>query len=285
MHLRMRLVAAGLALLLPAAEAAAQDGIDPARFSTEMAERIAAASGTRVAVTSPLELRGDTAGGGDPAQIFLDRIYQYCRRNSVEACESTKERFAASTAESLAGMPPLTRERLRIVVRDAGYCAGIAGMLDKPEHAPVIRPVAPGLCAVLVADYPHTRAVVNQEGLDKLKLPAAAAWLSGSERTRTENAGMLEQLDLDANAAMLTGGDYLPSVVLDIEGWRRLAARTHGTVMMAVPGDEGVFVNRLDRAGDLAALRKLVRDEYAASERGISPLIYRWSGDGWVPVE
>lgn len=268
---------------LVAAPVALAQGAPEDAFTREMAKRVEAARGRPVTVAGPLELRGKNESGED-AQFFLDRVFNFCSRNDAEACESVKQAYVEGLAES-GEMPPISRDRLRLVVRDAEYCRQIGAMLAKPEHEPVMRPLTKGICAVLVADYPRTRAVVNQEALAKLKLSAAAAWLAADQRTRDENAGMLDQVALDKGAAMLSGGDYASSVLLDVEGWRKVAARTKGELLMTVAGDGFVFVVRRDMIEDLAGFRKSVAEDYAAAERGVSPLIYRWTGDGWAVLD
>ena len=39
------------------------------------------------------------------------------------------------------------------------------------------------------------------------------------------------------------------------------------------------------KISDLAGLRRTVRENFDTAERGISALVYRWTRDGWVPVE
>jgi len=80
---------------------------------------------------------------------------------------------------------------------------------------------------------------------------------------------------------MLRGGDYVPSVLLDAAGWRALAARTKGDLVVTVPDDGFVTVISDPDPATVNKLAALSRQNFDSAERGISPLVYRWNGNGW----
>jgi len=253
---------------------------DPAAFTAEMVGRIAKVVGRPFEVAGPLEIRPKGAKKSDSTTIYLDRIYQFCATNGAEECEDVKERFAAGTAETFAELPPLTTELLRVVVRSADYCDQLGRLETSKAKSPLQNGFADGLCVMLMADYPRTRRTVSTKDLDSLKLGADDAWGIAQRQTLVVAPHPPETVQ-DRTLVMLRGGDYVPSVLLDAAGWRALAARTKGDLVVTVPDDGFVTVISNPDPETVKKLAELSRQNFDSAERGISPLLYRWNGNGW----
>ncbi len=278
-RIRLGVFAAAL-LLAPACRAQARADADA--FTADMAARLSRATGREFVVSAPLTVKLKDARP-DAHTLYLDRIFQFCAHNSAEDCEISKANFAASTAEVFTELPPLTADRLRVVVRASDYCAQMPARDQKGRPGPLQRPFAEGLCTVLMVDYPHTRRTVSPGDLDELRLKPETAWQVATVQT-LKAAPKIGDFPADGGPLILQGGDYVPGALLDIAGWRALAARAKGELFMAVPEDDLVVVYAGLKAEDIPALRQIVREDEVAAERGISASVYRWNGSGWTVV-
>lgn len=292
--MRQTLFVLAAALLILPITASAQSRIDPTVFTQDLAKRFRAEVGTdKVRVAGPLELTidppdPDPADAGEqrrePGTLYLDRIHQFCERNPADACETTKANYVAGMVEQRGGPPPLTRERLRVIVRGSDYCDQIIEVFKRGERAPVIETLAPGLCAMLVADYPRTMAVVSSDELDSLKLGVAGAWLIGREQVLAGLPKIGRDVELKDGIIALIDDPYMSSLMLDHDGWNQLVRRSGGEILVAVPEDVGVLVQRRSTA-NLPELRKLVGEASHGAQRSVSTHIYRWTGNGWAVLD
>lgn len=266
--------------LLSAAPARAQG--DEAAFTEAAAARFRAAlPGREVAVAGRLQL-SVTTDGREAAEINLDRVWNFCRTASAADCEVSKANFIGAMVELLADQPPVTRAQLRVMVRGSDYCVGAQRNLAV-DRVLATRPGPPGLCALIVADYPRTMRLLELSDLAPLGLDAAQAWPLAERQTlaalpRPRSLAALDQ----HNAAAVVDYDYIPSLLLDADGWRAVAAR--GELLIAVPSDDMLIVVRAADVTDLAAFRATVRQQFEEAERGVSPHVYRWTERGWLPL-
>jgi hypothetical protein len=180
---------------------------------------------------------------------------------------------------------PLTRAQLRVAVRSTDFCDHLATLeAERPGQRPLTRPgPAAGLCTVLMADYPNRMRTVPGEDLPALELDAAAAWALAERQTLAALPAPESLEGLDRSLVVVTDMDYVPSLILAGEGWRRAAAG--GELLLAVPTDGFAVVARRANVPDLAQFRAAVRENFETGERGISPHIYRWTAGGWVVAE
>jgi hypothetical protein len=281
--MRMRFTIYALALTVLAAAPAAAQSLDEKQFTAEMQRRMAEATKQPLRIAGRLEIHGTKEEVGEFI-FYLDRIFQYCSTAEAEECERSKADYVAAMGDALKPLQPLRREQLRLLVRDQLYCREVAEMTDKPERRTFQQPLAPGICVLLAADFPRTRRMVVADDLDDLKIGEAAAWLAARERT-LKATFPLKDVSFDDGATALTGGDYLPSVLLDSEGWGGLAARAGDVLIVAVPSDQLITITRASNVADMAELQRATRELYETAERGISPLVYRWNGNGWSVIE
>lgn len=282
-----------MALLAPAC-AAAQTEIDPTAFTQDIAQRITGALGPdKVRVAGRLELTVEPPAPDpadtheqpqEPATLYLDRIHKFCERNPADACEETKSNYIAAMLAQRDGPPPLTRERLRVVVRGSDYCNQLEKMFESGKGTPVIETLAPGLCAVLVADYPRLMGVVTSDKLETLKLGVAGAWLIGREQALAGLPKVGREVELKDGIVALVDDPYMSSLMLDHDGWNQLARRSGGEILVAVPEDVSVLVQRRSTA-NLPELRNLVGEAFHSAQRSISTRIYRWTGNGWAVLD
>lgn len=258
---------------------------DAGTFTRAMAERFRqAAPQVTFRITADLQLGAKAPGQEEEAEINLNRVYDFCRRNPADECLVLGEDFVTALVPTLSPIPPLAREQLRLMVRHSGYCEELGSRERERGDVPdgiVMRPVGPSLCAVLVADSPRTMASVQVSTLTPLNLSVDQAWQLAERQTLT-NLPEIDTIEALATEMIVVADmDYVPSLVLAREAWRRAAAR-HGELLMAVPADGIMVVTRRSLVNDVAALRATVREQFDTASRGISPHIYRWSSEGWT---
>lgn len=255
-----------------------------ADFTRQMAERFRAAlPGRTVEITEPLQLRVGLSP--DPATVNLGRVFNYCASATAEECTASIDRFVTASAEGLTHVDaPITREQLRLLVRNVEYCQDLreGGSADRP--GPVIRPFVPGLCTILMADFPTNMRSVAENELGRLGLELEAAWTLAERQTLAELPSPNQLEGLQDSIVAVTDHDYLTSLMLNAEGWRA-AATAQGELLVAVPASNAMIVARRANVTDLEGFRAEVRRHMESAERGVSPNIYRWTQAGWVLLE
>ena len=251
-------------------------------FTHRMAERFRAALPHRnVEVSGPLQLCIDL--GPQISQISIHRIFKFCTHASAEECEASVSHFVASQADAVAQLDaPVTPDRLRVAVRNADYCAALYDEPGGPGGL-LIRPFLPGLCMVLVADHPEWTRSVSADQLDRIGLTVDRAWSLAEDQTLAELPSPEEIDGLERCAVMLTDRRYLSTLLVDVSGWTALRER-HGDLLVAVPESYSLFVTRLDRVGNMEALKAVIHEHFETAERGISDLVYRFGAGGWEPA-
>lgn len=280
-----RFLIAFAAIAGPASPALAWQGPGEAAFTLRMAERFRAAFPERaVEILGPLELRVGT--GDDAATINVGRAFRFCADSNAEECDAFAAHFVTAVGETDA-QDTIRPEQLRVMIRHAGYCDELETMARDAEeaHKFVLRPFAPQLCALLVADFPNAMRTLNRGDLGALALEADAAWTL-AERQTLANLPRPEAIEgLGDQLVLVSDLDYVPSLMLNLEGWRRADAAVGGDLVIAVPADGILVASRRANLNDLDAFKATTVDAFLNGERGISPLVYRPTEAGWAPVE
>lgn len=256
---------------------------DPDAFTTAFAERM-----RREAPELDLQVGGRLQLQAPPpseATVNLDRAYNVCITADAAACEDVTARMIASTREGFRlRNAPLRSAQLRIMVRSSEYCSELqrlnASSAPERQTSGTFRPVGPGLCGVLVLDFPSTMRSLNADDLRTLHLTADAAWALGERQVIGNRAASIDAAALDNSLVVFAEEEYIPSLMLVHDGWRR-AVEHHGELVVAVPSDDHVIAMRRAAITDMAEFRAAVRDDFAHAERGISPSLYRWTPAGW----
>jgi hypothetical protein len=205
------LTAAALAWAAPAAARETEEA-----FTQRIAVRFRAAMpGYEVRIAAPLELAVARSGHGEPARVFVGRIWNYCESATGEECETSVAHFIGVTRSSVTeAEAPVTRAQLRVVVRHRDYCAALAEMGQDQREDPhtLQRAFPPDLCEVVMVDYPDRMRGLSGTDLRGLGLTAAEAWALAERQTLANlpEPRALEGLDAGQLVA-LTDFEYIPS--------------------------------------------------------------------------
>jgi len=276
----MRALLAALALLLVAAAPAEQS----------LAERVAAAVRKARPDATVTLVDAHTVKirikGRDDGTIATDRIDQFCATSTPAACEVERSTFVRNMVTATVGDTTVTRERLRVVVRSDDYVAAYRAYVaqGRVPGALVTRPLAQGATAMLAADFPTATRIINVSDLDPLGLTVETAMALGEKQTVADLPPVPRLAQLSGKFIALSGYDYGASLILLPERWHDLADAANGTLFVAIPSDGDVLVGIASK-DELPKLRTYVAEQYRAASRGISPLVYRWSPQGWVVAE
>jgi hypothetical protein len=284
---RLRAVLLAAFALTSAVPAAAQTQESEAAFTQRLAERLRAAlPGREIRIAGEFEIRV-AQRTGDPAQVFVGRIWNFCRTATAEECETSTARLiqgvvGVSTREE----EPVTRAQLRVAVRARIYCSEITrlGAGNTPAQRVIMRDMAPDLCQVAMVDYPDRMRGLAVGDLTALGLTEEAAWQLAETQTVAALPQPVTFGQFEQGIVAVTGFDYIPSLLLNRDGWRALAA-AQGGLIVAVPADNMMIVARAATVTDLAGFRRATREAFDTAERQISDSVYRWTEQGWVLVE
>lgn len=273
---------AALALLLVAAA--------PAR-PVELAHRVAAAirvahPDATVTIVDPHSLTAKLKGQ-EPLTINTDRVDQYCATSSAAECEDERAAFVRNMLAALVEhYDRFDPSQLRVILRADEYVASYRELLAQNKRGAqlITRPAAPGVTAMLAADFPTTTRMVDSTDLDKLGLTNETALALGEKQTIAALPPVPRLSEIQGKLIAQSGYDYGASVMLLPERWHDLADASQGTLFVAIPSDGEVLVGTATSA-ELPKLRAAVAESLAHARRAVSGLVYRWSPQGWVVAE
>lgn len=285
----------GLALAAAAPAPAARDSDEA--FTQRMVERFRAALPDAVIVVEgPLQFTLRAGPDAEPFEVTIGGVRRGCLRDPTN-CEAETAYFVTQTVliATEAAPPPVTRATLRLAVRGRDYCASILDTMARMATANparqgaapgvlLMRDLPPDLCMLVMSEHSGRRHGVTEDDLRGPGLGVDEAWGVAKRQTleTLPPPGTIEGLGPDRIIA-LNDTEYAPTLLLDTEAWRPVAA-AHGGLIIAVPSDNMIII--ADPATrDLAALRQSVRRDFEAADLGISPNLYRWTEAGWVVAE
>lgn len=277
----MRALPAALSLLLVAAAPAPRDD-----FAQRLATAIRKADPAAVVTVTDPRTVTIKRKGHDEGKIYTDSVDRFCEANTAADCEVERAAFIRNTAAATTtDYETLTRAQLRVVVRGDEYVASYAAAVAQGKKgALVTRRVAPGVTAMLAADFPTTTRMVSTSDLEPLGLTIETAMALGEKQTVADLPPVPKLVEIKGKLIAVAGFDYGASLLLLPERWHDLADASGGTLFVAVPSDDDVLIGTATKA-ELPQLRTMVADSMAHARRGISAQIYRWSPQGWVVAE
>jgi hypothetical protein len=256
----------------------------PPGFADRVAAKLrSAVPGYEVVVKDSLTLNLNR-GGEMKYQLNLDRIAAFCAENA-DGCDAVVTGFVDRSVKMLnAGEAPLTAEALRVVVRPKAFVEQI-GTMTKGDatSAPLFEPYL-DLYVVCELDEPTATRVVLSRDLSALKLSPAEAMARARANMRaalTPVSTQARELRAGGPGVMTADTGYTSSWIVFPDGWKDLAARLGGRLIVAVPADNLVIYAKDEGKDSVAALKSIAREEFGRGERPISMSVYRWHESGW----
>jgi hypothetical protein len=222
-----------------------------------------------------------TLPGEDVRQVFLHRVFEYCGNNPSE-CDQARADLVASLVDKVM---PLTRDSLRVVVRDSEYVESVRRMeLNSDRLAQrfaVRRQIGDNLYIILASDSPRAIAMVGDSGLKDLGLTEDQAFDLAMRQTKAVLPALPGPHKLREASIAFSGEEYTGSIVADTKAWASIAEVTGGTLLVAVISDQLVMIMHVPDGPKIDELAKVAAESCRAAPRCISPSLYRFRDGGW----
>lgn len=290
----MKKIFAGVALIAVVAggaQAAQSAGTVPtnvADFTNYMAGQFKQAlTDYEVTIVSPLTIRIAKAGSDSGITANLDRMRDFCVRNS-NGCNAMLQSFVAQASATLKNTDrPIDPAMLRAAVRPKTYVEGLRKQIGDDRVAQMaIEDLGGDLAIICYLDFPTAARPAMTADFDKLGISKEAALSKAKENV----AAMLGSLstsvkDLREREIGTLSGNYYESSWLALhDAWADAAQRFSGELIVAVPAaDKLLYAKRTDRRS-VDALRTFAAQVARQSDRPLSPSVYHWTKDGWEQV-
>ena len=276
---RVGLVAAALLLV-----ACAEAPLSERAFAEDAIERMAAQQPEMTFTISPddpLQIDAEGHPEFNELTINLHRVFAYCETASAQDCETELAQFVS--AISLERSPP-TAANLRVIVRDAEYWTHVLGTFPESDGIPMHRRIGEDLYAILAFDSPQQIALALPEDIADLDIEPDAAWAKAVAQTQATipPVPVAEAGRLSEGLAAFEGEEYVGGMMLDIDGWAKVAATAGPDMVVTVTSDRFVVAGIVPSGPELERLRVLAGEDCTAAPRCISPNVYRLREGRWV---
>jgi hypothetical protein len=262
------------------------DGPDIPKDASGFTERVAELVRRELAEVT-VTVKGPLTLGLGGMQANLDRIFDFCRRDSV-GCPREVTNYVKAVVQVYHDQNAApSRDAVRVVLRTENYVQQVQGSAPPDASAMQPRAFVPGLVVLLALDSPRTIRMLNAKDDKALGLTADEVYQLGLKNTR----GSLKPLMQVAKAAkraeigQLVGDSYEPSRLVLHDDWAPLAAAQNGTLIVAVPATDAVFYIGEDTPVAIDALRTLTRNVFSRAPNRLTETLLRWSDAGWEVVK
>lgn len=261
---------------------------DPDGFARFVADQVTAAvPGATIRIDKPLVLTLTVPGFAGDQQLPLERIWDYCQRNTG-SCAATVGTYAADIAATAQAQgQAIDPARVRAVIRDRAFVDSSNKALSGDDARIVALPFAGNLVAVLVVEYPTGSTILQTSDLAKLKLgqDEAMALARRNLAAALPPLSSLAKRYLDGPVLYAIGGAYESSRLLLPEAWAAVAKESGGKLLATAPGRDIVAYVQGDTKGDAAALKQFVQKTRQSQKYPVTAAVLRWTPDGWRAVE
>ncbi len=242
-----------------------------------------------VEITGPDEL---TVTGPDELELalFLDNLRLGCDADP-DACDELIDRRVRSLTDHEGASTDAAQ--LRPVLKHAEYLVQADRYVaesEDPEAAAastLLRSPWQGeLYVVWVLDRPDSMAMVAQGDLEDLGLTREAMEAKALANLKACCSELLVQPlpEIPGLFQVAVGDSYEAARLLLIEPWGALAETVKGELIVAAPTRDLVLYAGSEDQDALMALA-IISQQAAQDAYGLSGQLYRWTPEGWVPLE
>lgn len=253
-----------IACMLVLSAQAASAVLSPEAFTEEFRAALAAAlPDATITVEEPLHLAIKPAQD-EMARAFLNNAYdEYSGNPGAKA--DVIARYVASFAETTKGSGPLNPQQIVPVIKDRAWSkemqrsAKASGVARPVEQ--VIEELNEDLVIVYAEDTPQNiryfpPADLQEAGVQKDKLRALA--ISNLRRLVPSPEAVNGPL-----ISMMTGGDYIPSLLLFDELWSADKLNVQGEIVIAIPTRDVLLFTGSNNKEGVKKLREVARKAHA----------------------
>jgi uncharacterized protein YtpQ (UPF0354 family) len=145
-------------------------------------------------------------------------------------------------------------------------------------------PLADDLFVVYMFDNPSSAKAATLRDLASLSLDAKSGRSLAMENlhrqlgTPDEHVQALEPGQLGTFPPHF----YASSMLFPPDAWAQVAARFGGELLVSVPTNDMLLYADGRHPLALAALMGVTQQTFESAERGITPLVFKWTPQGWV---
>lgn len=236
----------------------------------------------KVTIAGRLRLDVEVPNGNHTTD--LHNVYSTCRRDP-DACDEDVAVFAAHAVvlyES-ADKPPAP-DTLRIVVRPGSYLAEIRA--NPKRHSPLVAQIAGDYWVIVVDDRPTAIAIVDENDLSALKMDAKEAFDRAVANTRRAlQDSLTKQLGTKCGHGILDSDTYVDSSIAFLDLWAPAVRACSGNLLISVPAADVVLYEDGNVPGAAEIIKRVADDVMAHADRPFSDAVFRWSPNGWLPVD
>lgn len=209
----------------------------------------------RVGDRDQLHLR---EGDKDVGIVDLGNLREYCRKQSASACENQKQRLTSS--EHLrpdGGERQLAPQSVRPIVRPVGFRAAIQKQVARLEQGksteekrkmaeslPMLNDLGPHFVVGWAEDSANSMSPISASRMKSAGLTTSDLDRLGAANLRQEKPAPLEPAGAKYPGIFAThGNDYLSSVLLNEEFWKRVAGAQAGKdLFICLPARDELYV-------------------------------------------
>jgi hypothetical protein len=233
-----------------------------------------------IKIAGPLTLT--ISGCPHPTQANLDSAYSFCLRNPRD-CEQVLTSYVAKMAAAFSQFDrPVTRERLRAIVRPSAYVEAAEKMFSG-KGDPIAEPLVGDLWVMCAVDAPTAIEIMKPSDLKKLNLSQDEA-LTLCKKNAAAALPPLAPSKRDyptPGVNIVTGDPYASNWLIFPERWVQIARDHHGDLLVAAPGPDAVIYTSGKREVSLDSFAEAAAFISLRAEKQLSTEVFRWSATGW----
>lgn len=255
---------------------------DPSVFTNRVAAAFAKTlPGSNVAVVSPLYLKVTMPDHGQQ-MAYLDNLYRQCG-TTPDRCDDLIAVWVQQVSSAAGGKidSRIDVATLRIVVRPKSYVDQIR-LSQKQE--PIAAPFVADLWMICVADLPQAIEYPPASKFEAAGLSRDAA-LSICKNNTAARFSPAPKPKKHKAISVLTDDPYASSRLLVPETWAALVKKSHGQLIVSVPGTDMVLYTEETDPASIEVLRNMTRDAVAHVTRPVSLAVFRWTPNGFEEVK
>lgn len=275
----MKRLFALLSLVAALAVHAAAEVLSPEQFTEEFnAALVEALPDATVTVVEPLQLTIKSVSG-EEARAFLDNAYsEYSGKPAIKS--DVVARYVASFADSTKASGPLNPQQIVPVIKDREWSKEMRraakARSGEPPAEQVIEKLNDDLVIVYAEDTPENIRYfspknLQEAGVQKDQLRALA--IANLRRILPHPEAVNGPL-----VSMMTGGDYVPSLLLLDEIWSAEQLGVEGEIVIAVPTRDVLLFTGSNNKDGVRKLRELARKTAADGPYSLTDRLFVYRG-------
>jgi len=234
-------------------------------------------------VVGHLELDGKDTNGKSIGNMYLDRVFSFCLRNTSN-CDAGLNQYAKGIAETVKERNrPVTQAMLRIAIRPEEYLEQLRKQPGVGSQKFYTRPVAPGLIAIPVVDFTRTTRFVTDKDLETLKISEDDLFKIAAQNLldTTKPLAAVSVVPQANSLGQISGEEYASSRLFFHSDWKNLAMNLHNQLIVIAPTPDTLLYGDASLPGTADALRTLAGRVARGSTKPLFMQLLHWTDAGW----